>query len=266
MRGKGRHRRKTQAMATAVLGVVALVSLALTAHAVPFTVTGSSGHRAASATFDTSGTHLIVTLTNTSTEDVLVPVDVLTAVFFTLAGDPTLTTVSAVLKPGSAVLFDPAPAGDIVGGEWGYVDGLAGAPGGADEGLSSSGYGLFSSATFPGPNLDGPAALAGLQYGITSAGDHPTTGNAAVTDGGFPLIQHAVVFTLSGLLSGFDPSAWNAITDVSFQYGTSLREPNVPGGGPSGGAPVPEPSSVLLLGSGLIGVLWWGKKRWQARS
>jgi hypothetical protein len=265
MRGKGRHRRKTQAMATAVLGVVALVSIALTAHAVPFTVTGSSGNRAASATFDTSGTNLIVTLTNTSTEDVLVPVDVLTAVFFTLAGNPTLTSVSAVLKTGSSVLFDPAPAGGVVGGEWGYVDGLAGAPGGADEGISSSGYDLFSSATFPGPNLDGPEALNGLQYGITSAGDNPTTGNAQVTDGGFPLIKNSVVFTLSGLLSGFDPSALNAITNVSFQYGTSLTEPNVPGGG-LGGAPVPEPSSVLLLGSGLIGLLWWGKKRWQARS
>jgi hypothetical protein len=142
--------------------------------------------------------------------------------------------------------------------------------GGADEGISSSGYGLFSGATFPGPNLEPPAALDGLQYGITSAGDNPFTGNAAVTGGNplskNPLIKNSVVFTLSGLPSGFDPLTLNAITNVSFQYGTSLAEPNVLGGGPGGGAPVPEPSSVLLLGSGLIGLLWCGKKRWQARS
>ena len=67
---------------------MALTLSALGAEAAPITFSGSSGTRAASVTFDTSGTNLIVTLTNTSAFDALVPIDILTAVFFSLAGDP----------------------------------------------------------------------------------------------------------------------------------------------------------------------------------
>lgn len=233
--------------------------------ATPITFTGTSGPRAASVTFDTSGANLIVTLTNTSANDVLVPIDVLTGLFFTLAGDPTLTTVSALVPTGSTVLFPPAiPIVTNVGGEWAYVDGLSGAPGGADEGISSSGLDLFGSANFGGTNLQGPAAVNGLQYGITSAGDDSSTGNAPVT-GKNALIKNAVVFTLAGLPTGFDPSATGVITNVSFQYGTALTEPNVPGdgggGGGGGGGVIPEPGTFLLLGSGLVGLALYGRRK-----
>lgn len=232
----------------AVMGVGLVLSVSATpVGATPVTFSFSSGVRAASAEFATSGTDLIVTLTNTSPFDVLEPVQVLTAVFFTIAGDPNLSRTSAVLAPGSTVLFGGTDPGGVVGGEWSYANGLSGAPGGADEGISSVGYSLgFNEFNlFPGTNLQGPAAPDGLQYGITSAGDNPATGNAPVT-GANALIKNSGVFTLSGLPSGFDPST--SITNVSFQYGTGLTDPNCrPGGGC-----VPEPSTLLLLGAGLI--------------
>jgi hypothetical protein len=53
------------------------------------------------------------------------------------------------------------------------------------------------------------------------------------------------VFTLSGLST--DYLADGKITDVSFQYGTSLNNP------------VPEPGSIVLLGSGLVGIAAFGQ-------
>lgn len=210
------------------------------ATATPISFTGSSGNLTASATFDTSGSNLIVTLTNTSLSDVLVPTDVLTAVFFDIGGDPALTPVSAVICGTCSVLFAPAGgSGPNVGGEWAYV---------LDEGISSSGLGIFGPGDrFPGSNLQGPDSPDGLQYGITSAGDDPATGNAAVT-GGNALIKNSVNFTLSGLPAGFDPST--AISNVVFQYGTSLEDPHFPGNPPS----VPEPATLGLMGIGLLGI------------
>ena len=166
---------------------------AVQAEAVPYAASFSveEGTRSALVTFEQDGTNLIVTLTNTSQVDVLKASEVLTAVFFTLAGDPTLTPMSSVLGNGSTVLF-PTPcvaspetqcSGPAVGGEWAYKDNLAEAPLGADEGISSAGLGLFGAKYLfdPTVNLQGTVSPGGLQYGITSAGDVQGTGNSAVT-------------------------------------------------------------------------------------
>lgn len=207
------------------------------ASAAQISFTGSSGSLAASVTFDTSGTDLLVTLTNTSTADALVPIDILTGVFFDIAGSPlALTRTSAVVPAGSSVFYGPTDPGGVVGGEWAYGSGLAG-PGGRAYGISSAGFGLFGPGDlFPGTDLQPPASPNGLEYGITSAGDNLATGNAPVT-GGNALIQNSVVFTLSGLPTGFNPAT--GILNVLFQYGTDLSEPSFPG--------VPEPSSLSLL-------------------
>jgi hypothetical protein len=239
---------------TAALGLFA----SLPAFATPITFSGSrtspvSGQLlAASVSFAVSGNSLVVTLTNTSTADVLQQPDILTAVFFNISG-PTLTlnsmAGSAVLNTGSTVLFGSSDPGGVVGGEWGYLAGIGGAlssgTGGTvtdNYGISSSGFGVFGNATFPGSDLNPPPALDGVNYGITSAGDNPATGQSAVT-GSNPLIQNSVVFTLPGLPNGFDPSA--SVTGAFFQYGTSLTptDPGIPG-------TTPAPGAAVLLGLG----------------
>ncbi len=223
-----------------VVGLIA-VFLGFAGVAGAMTVTATSGNLAAEAIFTQSGSDLVVKLSNTSTYDVMNPAEVLTALFFTING-ATLTPVSAVLAPGSTTYFGPTNSN--VGGEWAYASGL---------GISSTGLGLFGSGNFNGPNLQGPNSVDGLQYGLTSAGDNLSTGNAAVT-GGFALTQNSVVFTLSGLPTDYD---FSKITNISFQYGTALTEPNLP----PDNHKVPEPGTLMLLGSGLLGLGFFGRKK-----
>lgn len=235
------------------LGVIALTAVVGPAWSlVSFTGTNGSNLNA-NATFDVVGNQLIVVLSNVSTWDVDVPVDILTAVFFDYAGGALpLTSTSAVLTPGSIVLFGTTDPGGVVGGEWAYGSGLSGAPYSAKNGISSAGFGLFGSATFPGSDLNSPAAVNGLNYGITSLGDNPATGNQMVT-GGEPLIKHSVTFTLTGLPTGFDLSK---IGNVSFQYGTGLNEPNITGGKDKSGEPaVPGPAAVVPFAVGFWAAL-----------
>src|SRR5262245_5346327 len=231
--------------AGALLGV-----LAGTSTSEAFLVSGSSGSLSASANFTLDSGNLKVVLTNTSAADVLNPSQVLTAVFFDIAGVGTLNPVSALLSGGSTVVYGPSNGN--VGGEWAYKAGLAGTPNGATEGISSSGLGLFGGANFNGPDLAGPpnGALNGLQYGLLSAGDNTATGNTGVTGSG-GLIKNQVTFMLSGLPANFTPSSSN-VQNVFFQYGTSLSEP---------GISVPAPATISLLGVALLGVAAIGRLR-----
>jgi hypothetical protein len=228
---------------------VALLSVATLARAAPIFFDVDSGALAATASFETKGTDLVVTLANTSTSDVIDPSQVLTAVFFDLTGvnGLDLMPVSAVVPQGSSVLFGGTDAGTSVGGEWAYKSGLSGAPGGGGYGISSAGLGLFGPHDlFPGSNLQGPESPSGIQYGITSAGDDPSTGNHALT-GSNALIKNTVVFTLSGLPADFVSS--NQITNVWFQYNTDPSDGGYVGIGR--GAPEPATLTLLLCGAAL---------------
>lgn len=214
-------------------GLAALVVGASGASAIVYS--GSSGSLAARAEFTTSGTQLHVYLANTSTADVMVPADVLTAVFFEISGSPiSLTRVSAVLGPGSIVTNGTTPGDGVVGGEWASGYKPAGYPGGFRYGISSSGLGDFGPGDrFPGPDLAPPTSPDGLQFGIASAGDNPATHNGGANT---PLIQDEVRFTLDGMPTNFD---LNRITGVRFVYGTAYGE---------GEFDVPAPGTLGLLG------------------
>jgi hypothetical protein len=235
-----------------LVGVVGILFATGAAQATTTAVfSGSLNNRAARAEFVYGDGSLQVTLTNTSPDDVLVPSEVLTAVFFDVDPLVTFTRVSAMLASGSEVFFGLTDPGGVVGGEFAFQSGLSGAPGNAVLGLSSSGFDLFGPHDlFPGTDLQEPESPDGIQYGITSAGDDPATGNTPVT-GENALIKNSVVFQLTYE----EPANPLRIYNVWFQYGTGLTEPSIPSYDVGEPPPViPEPFtlvSCLLAVSGL---------------
>jgi hypothetical protein len=238
------------------------------ATAVTLTGTGTDG-RSASVTFDTfsflSTNYLSVVLTNTATYDSRVPSEILTAIFFNLPGDPTLSRTSflsgAGVPLGSTVKNNPAVTD--VGTEWAYNSGLS--VDGFSQGISSTGLGLFGPSdrfiTCTDCDLQGPDSPNGIEYGVTTSNDLGDNDNGGLS--GQHLIKNSVVFYLGGIDSLFDPST--AITNVRFQYGTSLSEPYFGPGGCCQGQ-VPQPSSLALLGSvGILGALMFARRRWSRR-
>ncbi len=206
----------------AIIAALLLATAATAANASTFVGSDAFG-REATVNFQVDSGVLVITLTNSSTADTLVPIDVLTGVYWSMTDAGALTTDSALLNFGSTVIYDSMPLGGDVGGEFCYKAGIS--HHGATFGISSAGLGIFGNGDlFGGPNLSGPTGPNGLQYGLVSAGDNVATGNGGIT-GSEGLIKNSVVFRLGGFGAGFDI---DSIANVGFQYGTAVSEPYVP--------------------------------------
>jgi hypothetical protein len=236
-------------------------------------VNPESGDLAASATFEISGSQLIITLTNTG-PTAYKQSDLLAGVFFDLADVNELERVSATLVGDYAVVYGDgvtpfeAPEGyenllPDVGTEWAAVvnqtdddplllDGTSFR--GAQYGISVNGYGPFGpdnrfETTLPAYVLDHPSSPDGSNFGMASSiGPEGINGilDTPIVVGG----SVQFVFNVTGALSTAD------ISNVNFQYGTDAdKNPNIQNG------VVPEPSTMSLLGLGIAGFMAMAKMR-----
>jgi len=67
-----------------------------------------------------------------------------------------------------------------------------------------------------------------VQFGVTTIGDLFGNDTKGLKNQG--LIQAEVIFTLADLPEGFEyTNIAKEISDVTFQYGSSLKQPDIPG-------------------------------------
>lgn len=223
---------------------------------------GDSVGLSAAALFEISGSTLKVTLRNTgdtSGNGWDKSANTLTGVFFDLPSGITLSPTSARIAAGDLLQGNKCDIGPCtssttnVGGEFTYEGGSSWSGHNGNNGISSSGYidAYQGGGNFNGPNLDSPDSPDGINFGIVapitgSNPFNPKTGNMTAN----PLIEGEVVFTMA--ISG-GSLLETQISNVSFQYGTSIGEPHFKSKKTTvvTPPPIPEPSALLLLGPGL---------------
>jgi hypothetical protein len=220
--------------------------------------TSSSGDfdpSAYSGTVDmsSSGTSLIITLTNTSGyAGVDGSYNLLTGLGFNLPGGINVTGGDASMNGSTAINFTPNPAyGGSVGGEWGYAnDPDKGHFGDGDALLHNPVNTVVSSMIADvdnsfNSNYYEPEYMDGPEFGLLRRGGQCSD------PGGLAAIQDTVIFDLT--LSGDLPDDWSdSINDewvvISFAS-------------PDSTFPIPEPATMLLFGGGLIGLAAFGRKK-----
>jgi hypothetical protein len=221
------------------------------------TATGSDSGHSASALFSLVGQTLNITLSNTYSNGSnfeFGQTDVLSGVYFDIAGNPALTKSSAILASGSKIMLQGSDVtstettdGDV-GGVWGFKSGTLSTLS-QDYGISSAGLGIFgSSDMFHSGSLPHQQGSPpdGVDYGLmpldTTNFTHDNFLNQA-------FIQSSVKFEFMGFTGSLSD-----ISNVRFQYGATLTDFSMSG-------TVPEPSTCVLLASAAVGIACWMRRR-----
>jgi PEP-CTERM motif len=167
----------------------------------------------------------------------------------------TITNTSAITQPGSTstitgIGYDLPPLGNA------SASGLNGFTGMQAPSLSST----FNFSDADLGNVPAGFNNVVLDFGFTT-GPSGTFAGGSVNDGLLP--GESASFTVTG-------AAFTGFTESQICNAVFVRFQNVPGvgsdvGTPGGAGPIPEPSSIMLLGSALVGLGGYARRRLKLR-